>query len=157
MIQKFLALTMIFVCAVSSAYAGETMAVVTAPYAPLLYAPDGTRDDDAIYGMVMNAEKSGDFVLVEMPYGVDSIDPENVQLVPASEAEAWRDSVTHQVIAPFADIQAGAYTASFPAIITLPRGAYLKIGEVNGQVVCSLDRRRDNGPEPQFLLHGNGA
>ena len=128
--QKFLALTIIFMCAVSSAYAGD-MAVVTAPYAPLLYAPDGTRNNDAIYGMVMNAEKSGDFVLVEMPYGVDPIAPENVQLVPASEAIAWRDSVTHQVIAPFADIQAGAYTASFPAIITLPRGAYLKIGEVN--------------------------
>ena len=128
--QKFLAFTIIFMCAVSSAYAGD-MAVVTAPYAPLLYAPDGTRNNDAIYGMVMNAEKSGDFVLVEMPYGVDPIAPENVTLVPASEAEAWRDSVTHQVIAPFADIQAGAYTSSFPAIITLPRGAYLNIGDVN--------------------------
>ncbi|MBQ7217747.1 MAG: C40 family peptidase [Synergistaceae bacterium] len=127
---KFLALALILACSVSSAYAGEFMAVVTAPYAPL-YAPDGTRDDDAVYGMVMNAAKSGDAVLVEMSYGVDPIDPENVQLVPASEAEAWRDSVTHQVIAPFADIQAEAKTSSFPAIITLPRGAYIKIGEVN--------------------------
>ena len=127
---KFFALILILLCAVSSAYAGETMAVVTAPYAPI-YAVDGTRDDDAIYGMAVNAVKSGDFVMLEMPYGVDPIDSKNVQLVPASVAEEWKASVTHQVIAPFADIQVEPYTSSFPALITLPRGAYLKIGEVN--------------------------
>ena len=36
--------------------------------------------------------------------------------------------MTHQVIAPFADVLPGAATEAYPPVITLPRGAYLKIG-----------------------------
>ena len=106
------------------------MAVVTVPYAPLL-SPYGTRNNDILYGTVVPAVLSIDCVLLEMPYGYDPIDSKNVRLVFESEAEKWKSSITHQVIAPFADIQAEATTQSYPPLMTLPRGAYLKIGEIN--------------------------
>ena len=108
----------------------QTMAVVTSPSAPLL-ADDGTLDNEAVYGMTMNAIPSGDVVLVELSYGWDTIDASDVQLVSESEAQAWQDSITHQVIGQYADIQPEARTSSYPPIITLPRGAYLRVGEIN--------------------------
>ena len=117
-------------CMCACASAGEYMAVVTAPFAPL-FAEDGTLDDEVLYGLTVNATPSGDVVLLEMPYGADPAAYDSVRLVSREKAEEWRASVTHTVIAPFADVQAEPKTSSSPPIITLPRGALLGIGEVN--------------------------
>ena len=115
---------------VSSVDTQETYAVVIVPFAPLI-ADDGTRDDEVLYGMTMKAALSGDYVFLDMPYGTLPIEAKNVELVSKSQAETWNNSVTHNIIAPFADIQSEAKTQSFPPIITLPRGAKIKIGEIN--------------------------
>lgn len=127
-INVLVVLAVVF-CAFGMAHA-ETFAVVTAPSAPLL-AQDGTLDDEVIYGLTVKAIPSGDVVFLDMPYGQDPTDKANVQLVSPEEAQRWKASITHQVIAPFADIQPEARTSSYPPIITLPRGAYLRIGAVN--------------------------
>ncbi len=115
---------------VSSIDTQETYAVVIVPFAPLI-ADDGTRDDEVLYGMTMKAALSGDYVFLDMPYGTLPIEAKNVELVSKSQAEEWNNSVTHNIIAPFADIQSEAKTQSFPPIITLPRGSRVKIGEIN--------------------------
>ncbi|MBQ7594096.1 MAG: C40 family peptidase, partial [Synergistaceae bacterium] len=115
---------------VSSDETPKTHAVVIVPSAPLI-ADDETRDDEVLYGMTMKAALSGDYVILEMPYGTLPIEAKNVQLITQEEAEEWSNSVTHNIIAPFADIQSEAKTQSFPPIITLPRGARVKIGEIN--------------------------
>ena len=108
----------------------KNYAVVTAPSAPL-YAPNGTLDDEVIYGFTAKAIPSGDIVLLEMPYGHDPVDAKNVKLITSSEAKEWKHSANYNIIAPFADVQAEARTSSYPPLITLPRGAVLKIGEIN--------------------------
>ena len=129
-LKIFVLLTLVLSTALP-AYSDENiMAVVIVPSAPLI-APEGTRNNEVLYGTVTNAMLSTDCVLLEMSYGYDPTDSKNVRLVPESEAEKWRASITHQVIAPFADIQTEAKTQSYPPVITLPRGAYLKIGNVN--------------------------
>ena len=131
----FLLLTFIF-CSLLPVFAEsrheDIMAVVTAPSAPL-FAPGGTRNNDVVYGMTGNVILSEDRVFIEMSYGYDPIDEKNIKLVYKSVAEEWKNLVTHQVIAPFADIQSEPRTSSFPPLITLPRGAYLKIGQVNSE------------------------
>ncbi|MBQ7543972.1 MAG: C40 family peptidase [Synergistaceae bacterium] len=128
--RKITVLLMLMLCACGCAFAEEFMAVVTVPSAPLL-AGNKTLDDEVLYGMTMNAVPSGDIVLLQMPYGVDPVAYENVRLISREKAEEWRASITHTVIAPFADVQAEPRTSSFPPLITLPRGALLGIGQVN--------------------------
>ena len=96
----------------------KNYAVVTAPSAPL-YAPNGTLDDEVIYGFTAKAIPSGDIVLLEMPYGHDPVDAKNVKLITSSEAEEWKRSANYNIIAPFADVQAEARTSSYPPLITI--------------------------------------
>lgn len=114
---------------------GDLWAVVTAPMAPTLY--DGERDDEVLYGMIGEVLTDRDdqgLYGVRMQYGYKtSIEGQHVALVSRDEAEAWRASVTHQVIAPFADVLPDARTESYPPLITLPRGAYLKVGEPDSE------------------------
>lgn len=108
----------------------DLRAVVISPVAPTLY--DGERDDEALYGMVAEILKDKDengLYEVRMQYGYETlIEESHLRIVSKAEADAWRASVTHQVIAPFADVLPGADTAAYPPLVTLPRGAYLKVG-----------------------------
>ena len=108
----------------------DLRAVVISAMAPTLY--DGERDDEALYGMIAEILKDKDekgLYEVRMQYGYETlIEEAHLRIVSKREAEAWRASVTHQVIAPFADVLPGAATEAYPPVITLPRGAYLKIG-----------------------------
>ncbi|MBQ6908988.1 MAG: C40 family peptidase [Synergistaceae bacterium] len=107
-------------------------AIAIAPSAPFV-TPGSTLDDELIYGDVRRAVISGDKVLLEMSYGLAEIDASYIKLVSEAEAKAWQAQANYQVITPFADVQPEAATSSYPYVITLPRGAYLKIGEVNSQ------------------------
>ena len=130
----FVTLSLILILILSSfSYAEEKneknlMAVVTVPTG-IIYADKGTRDDEIIYGFTTEAFQSGDLAYLKMPYGVEPTDLKNVTLVDENTALNWKNSVTHQVIGSFADVVSEPQTDSFPPIITLPRGAYLKIGE----------------------------
>ncbi len=131
---KFFTLTVFMTIALLNPAFAEK-AVVIVPSAPLI-ADDGTLDNEALYGTATNIILSDDFLssdyaLIEMSYGYTPTELKNVRIVSDNEAEEWQNSITHQVIAPFADVQAEAKTQSYPPLITLPRGAYLKIGEVN--------------------------
>ena len=119
-------------CSGDKAAAGfsDLRGVVISPMAPTLH--DGERDDEALYGMVAEILKDKDekgLYEVRMQYGYETLIGEShLGIVSKAEAEAWRASVTHQVIAPFADVLPGADTAAYPPLVTLPRGAVLKVG-----------------------------
>ncbi len=110
----------------------KTAAIITVPFAPTL-ADDGTRDDEVLYGMtaeVNSKQDDGELRELKMSYGYTTlVESKNFQIVSHDIAENWRSSVTHQVIAPFADILPKAETESYPPIITLPRGSYIIVGE----------------------------
>ena len=118
--------------AVANVNSYDAYAIATAPSAPIL-AGDNTLDDELIYGDVRPAVISGDKVLLEMSYGLAEVDAKYIKLVSQAEAERWRDEAAYQVITPFADVQPEAATSSYPYVITLPRGAYLKLGEINSE------------------------
>ena len=105
-------------CSGDTAAAGfsDLRGVVISPMAPTLH--DGERDDEALYGMVAEILKDKDekgLYEVRMQYGYETLIGEShLGIVSKAEAEAWRASVTHQVIAPFADVLPGADTAAYP-------------------------------------------
>lgn len=105
-------------------------AVVTSPVAPTLYG--GERDDEVLYGMVGEILKDKDekgLYSVRMQYGYETlIEETHLGIVSKAEADAWRESAAHQVIAPFADVLPGPDTTAYPPLVTLPRGAVLRVG-----------------------------
>ena len=107
-------------------------AIAIAPSAPFVTL-ESTLDDELIYGDVRRAIISDDKVLLKMSYGLAEIDAKYIKLVSEDEAKRFKAQANYQVITPFADVQPEAATSSYPYLITLPRGAYLKIGEVNSQ------------------------
>ena len=107
------------------------VAVITVPFASTL-VDDGTRDDEVLYGMTaeVKPEQDGDELReLKMSYGYTWVESKNFRVVTRERAERWRSSVTHRVIAPFADILPKADTEAYPPVITLPRGAYVIAGE----------------------------
>ena len=119
------------------ALAGEPgeadVAVITVPFASTL-VDDGTRDDEVLYGMtaeVKPEQEVGELRELKMSYGYTWVESENFAVVSKDEADRWRSSVTHQIIASFADILPEALTESYPPLITLPRGAYVIVDEPN--------------------------
>ncbi len=107
------------------------VAVITVPFASTL-VDDGTRDDEVLYGMTaeVKPEQDGDELReLKMSYGYTWVENKNFQVVSKDVAKRWCSSVTHQVIAPFADVLPKAETDSYPPLITLPRGAYIIVGE----------------------------
>ena len=129
------------------AFAGEPgeagVAVITVPFASTL-VDDGTRDDEVLYGMTAEvrpglrevphtllqwAQDGTGLRELKMSYGYTWVESKNFAVVSKDEADRWRSSVTHQIIAPFADILPEALTESYPPLITLPRGAYIIVGE----------------------------
>ena len=116
------------------AFAGEPgeagVAVITVPFASTL-VDDGTRDDEVLYGMTAEvrpglrevphtllqwAQDGTGLRELKMSYGYTWVESKNFAVVSKDEADRWRSSVTHQIIAPFADI--------LPEDHPAPRGVY---------------------------------
>jgi hypothetical protein len=107
--------------------------VFTDPVTPLFLEPDrsGEIADEALYGMAADviAEERG-MLKVRMRYRYEGY-ADAASVTRADSAEKWEDSVTHQAIAPFADIMSEPSYQSH-IVKTLPRGGRLTIAATGG-------------------------
>jgi prepilin-type processing-associated H-X9-DG protein len=106
--------------------------IFTEPVTPLMLkaAPTGKLADEALYGMAAAVLSQGAGMLkVRMRYRYEGYVSEKAVTRTGSAGE-WERSVTHQVIAPFADVMSGASYESH-IMKTLPRGGRLAISPQN--------------------------
>ena len=123
---------LLFFCFPLPANAVESQdAIVKVPQVSTLYGNE--RDDELLYGMFVNitGEQNG-LYKVTTQYNYDTLVSPDYLAVDTAAAETWKNSVTHCVIAPFADVVPQPDTQSYPPILTLPRGSLLKVTGESG-------------------------
>lgn len=125
-IFMFFALSLSFCLPLPANAAEGDSAIVSVPQAPTLYKNE--RDDELLYGMFVKitGERNG-LDEVTTQYNYDTLVSPDCLAVGSSDATAWKNSVTHCVIAPFADVVPQPNTRSYPPILVLPRGSLLKV------------------------------
>jgi hypothetical protein len=107
--------------------------IFTEPVTPLMLkaTPAGELADEALYGMAASVlSREGDMLRVRTRYRYEGYVPEKA-VTRTDSAGEWERSVTHQVIAPFADVMSGPSYESH-IMKTLPRGGMLAISPQNG-------------------------
>jgi prepilin-type processing-associated H-X9-DG protein len=124
--------------------------IFTDPVTPLFLKPDqaGEMADEALYGMAADimAEERG-MLKIKMRYRYEGYVDAKV-VTRTDSAGKWEGSVTHQAIAPFADIMACPSYQSH-VVKTLPRGGRLSS--------CSLKDNEDAEWIPATLADGTSG
>lgn len=130
----------VFVCAFVACLGMASMAVaatgaagdgviVISPVAPTLGAANTELDDEVMYGMVgtitSGMNTSGRYQVRTQYNYTTYINSADLAIVTSEQAQNWKNSRTHWVIAPFADVLPRPDFAAYPPLITLPRGSLL--------------------------------
>lgn len=118
------------------------------PVVTALYDNGGqpARDDEALYGMtgaVVAGAGADGFLTVLTSYGYRVRVSADDVLPDADVPGEWRRAATHLVAAPFADILPAPDFKAYPPLLTLPRGALVRV--VGAEDDYSAVRLHDGG------------
>lgn len=108
--------------------------IITSPIASTVNSNNSERDDEALYGTVgeIVSDLNGfQLYKVRLQYGYTTWIHQRDLLIDTQRASQWKQNVTHIVAAPFADVVSRPSTQSYPPILTLPKGSYLRIDNPN--------------------------